>query len=1312
MSWDELELRIDQAMLRDRHRLRRRLRSLRRARGSESSRPSEPARTPDLQDWERQLDESCQRLLQRAHNRPQLDWNLDLPILTHRQRIGEMIAEHPVIILCGETGSGKSTQIPKICLELGRGIAGLIGHTQPRRIAARSIATRLADELRSAVGKSVGYKVRFHDTVSDEACIKLMTDGILLAEVEHDRYLEQYDTLIIDEAHERSLNIDFLLGYLRTLLARRRDLRVIIASATLDAERFSAFFGDGPSVAPIIEVSGRGFPVETRYRPLPEHGTDDPNLDLESNDALHAAIARGLEELAAEGQGDVLVFLPTERAIREGARYLRGWGAHQSPRPEILPLYARLSTAEQNRIFQPGGAQRVILATNVAESSLTVPGMRYVIDAGTARISRYSPRTQMQRLPIERISQASANQRQGRCGREQPGICLRLYPEEDFGQREPYTTPEIRRTNLASVLLRLLALRLGEPDSFPLLDPPRTDAIRYGWRTLYELEGVDDQHRLTDLGRTMSRLPVDPRIARILAAGHEFSCLHETLIVAAALEVQDPRLRPPQREMLADEMHSRFTHEDSDFLSYLRLWDYIHVRKSELSKGQFQKAMTQEFLSPGRILEWQDVFVQLKQIVIEFGWKLGARRELSQGTYEAIHRALATGLLAFVAKLSSRHEYEHVRGGRCYLWPGAAPFASRPTWVIAAELVETSRRYLRCVARVEPEWLEQAGDHLVVREYSDPAWSRKLGTVTALERVKLQGLMLVARRSTNYGRVDPGTARRLFIQHALVDGNFRGQFEFFERNLSLIQSLASLAARSRNPAWIAPHAVQYAFYDEHLPDSVVDTQTLHRWLQRNPSARKTLVMRREDLLPTPPAETDRTDDYPSHVQVGAHRLRVSYKFAPERDDDGMTITVDRATLAQLEGPLLEWLVPGLLPEKITSLIRNLPKASRRNLIPAPEVAARVAAQLEFGQGPFIPTVAAALSKMGGELVQMHDFDLEKLSPHLRFHVRVVDDSRKILAEGRCVDAIRKQLSVDPAPARHLTPQDTWHRDHIKQWDFGDLPDQILVRMPGGTTTGYPVLVDGGTEVCLRVFHQRAIAQRHHEQGVRRLCAMSARDALRTQVAWFPDREQCETMFSQIVPHVDFGEQLTDLLAQLAFLQSQPLPLQQTDFEQIVRAGIPRIAECVQDAALLVPDILRLATKVHEALRGVPDHWASTQQEARQHLQQLLTPRFLTETSWNWLQQFPRYLRAVLIRLERMRGGSGGRDVACDAWWQRMVLYMERSDQHAQRGIADPELQTYRWMLEEFRVSLFAQELGTCVKVSPQRLDRQWEKVGF
>ena len=1307
MNWDELALQIDRAMLQDRHRFRRWLRSLRRGG------PSKALQQETLTQLTQQLDLSCQRRNDREKNRPDLTWDAQLPITSHRDAIAQAIVNHPVVILCGETGSGKSTQIPKICLSLGRGTAGLIGHTQPRRIAARSIAARLADELKSAVGQAVGYKVRFQDTVSAGSYIKLMTDGILLAETDHDPFLEQYDTLIIDEAHERSLNIDFLLGYLHRLLPKRRDLRIVIASATLDAEKFAAYFSHGTHPAPIIEVSGRGFPVETRYRPLPLDTSEDPFVDIESNETLHQAIAAALDELLVDGPGDILVFLPTERSIREAHRYLRGWALHQANRCEILPLYARLSSAEQNRIFQRGELRRIVLSTNVAESSLTVPGIRYVIDSGTARTSRYSPRLQLQRLPIERVSQAAANQRQGRCGREAPGICIRLYEEEDFVLRDKFATPEIRRTNLAGVVLRLLSLRWGNVDEFPFLDAPRQESVRDGFRTLEELEAIDDEGRLTEIGREMSRMPVDPRIARIILAGKERGCLQEALILAAALEVQDPRLRPPQREMLADEQHARFEHPNSDFISYLQLWDHLHDLKHSLSKNQYKRSMTQQFLSHARVLEWQDVHVQLKQVAADRGWKLNSRHLPTDESYESIHRALATGLLAHIGMLKTRNEYEICGGGISYLWPGAGPFRTRPKWVIAAELVETSRRYLRCVARVEPEWIEQAADHLVVREYSDPSWSRKLGTVIATERVRWRGLQLASRRSTDYGRVDPGTARRLFIQHALIEGDFRATFDFLERNQELVQSLASLAARSRDPGLLVPNAIQFAFYDERIPDSVFDTHTLHRWIKKFPTAAIELIMQRQDILPDHERGARDLSAYPIQVQVGPLRVNVSYRFEPQRDDDGISMTVDRDTLAKLEDPLLDWLVPGLLREKITALIRLLPKAKRRNLIPAPDVASQVAERIEFGQGPFLPTIAAVLSEIGGEPIHNTDFDMTQLPPYLRFHLRVVDETGKRLAQGRSADDLRKRLSVAASTTQYFPQLDAWNRDHLQSWDFGDLPDQVEIRLPGGSTTGFPVLVDGGHEVSLRVFHQRAMALQSHERGVRRLCVLAARDRLRAQVAWLPGLEKCDAQFRQLGLQQILVDQLSELLSQLAFLQDQSLPFRQADFEQLMRTGLPRIAECVQDVASIVPEILTMGEKVRDGIASLSDKWSQVRQEAQEHLQHLFTPNFLVETPWPWLKQYPRYLRAVLVRLERLRGGGSSRDeTACHEWWQRMRQFCDRFEAHKQRGVVDDALEQYRWMLEEYRVSLFAQELGTMVKVSPQRLDKQWSDVSF
>ncbi len=988
-SISQLERDIRQAMGAERFRLRRRLRNIRDA--QKAGKPFDR----NLSRLARDVEKSVQQRKDRTSNVPATRYDPELPITAKKDEIAAAIREHQVIVVCGETGSGKSTQLPKICLEIGRGIDGMIGHTQPRRIAARSVSARIAEELGSPLGQQVGFKIRFTDATKPSTYIKLMTDGILLAESQNDRFLNQYDTIIIDEAHERSLNIDFLLGYIKRLLPKRRDLRLIITSATIDAARFSEHFAGDSGPAPVLEVSGRTYPVETRYRPLISEDPEDEG-EPDPMDCLKAAV----DELALEKPaGDMLIFLPTERDIREAAQTLRG---HKIPLDapgrltDILPLYGRLSTKEQNRVFQPSKWRRIVLATNVAESSLTVPGIRYVIDTGTARISRYSARSQVQRLPIEPISQASADQRKGRCGRIGPGICIRLYSEEDYESRDRFTPPEIQRTNLASVILQTMSLDLGHLEDFPFLDPPKSSVIRDGYKTLFELGALDEKECLTDIGKQLSRLPVDPRIGRMILAGEAENCLHEVLIIASALELQDPRERPLDKQQAADAAHEQFKHEDSDFLSHLKLWDFYHKLRGDVSRSRLRKACRQHFLSYNRLREWADIYQQLLRLVEEAGFKLQKRKD----DFEAIHRALLTGLLSNIAYRAETFEYTGAGGTKFQLWPGSGLFEKKPKWVLAAELVETNRRYLRTAAKLNPNWIEPLAGHLINKSHSEPHWDAEAGSVMAFEKVSLFGLTIVPRRSVRYGPIDPVKSRELFIQHGFVEGEMETRLEFFAHNRKLLDEVAGLQAKSRQRDLLLGEAAQFEFYDKRLPADVFDVQSLERWWKdakhREP---RLLFMSKSDLLKEG-GEVLADDDFPNALTIDRMRLPLEYHLEPGSAEDGITLVVPKEGVNQLDPQRLGWLVPGLLEEKITALIKSLPKDLRRNFVPAPDTAKEVLKVLHFGQGDMTAEVAKVLSRIAGEPIPPSAFDTARLPSHLRMNVRVVDETGEALAAGR------------------------------------------------------------------------------------------------------------------------------------------------------------------------------------------------------------------------------------------------------------------------------------------------------------------------
>ncbi|MDP6554438.1 MAG: ATP-dependent RNA helicase HrpA [Pirellulaceae bacterium] len=1291
----DFDRQIDRAMQVDQFRLRRSLRNIEKA--AREGKPTDRQREKLTQD----LNRSVTMRRRRAATKPSCDFDFDLPILEWRAEIAETIRRHQVVVICGETGSGKSTQLPKICLDIGRGVGGLIGHTQPRRVAARTIAARLAEELKSSIGEHVGFQIRFNDTTKPNTFIKLMTDGILLAETQGDRYLDRYDTIIVDEAHERSLNIDFLIGYLKNILPKRPDLRVIITSATIDAKSFAAHFSTAGHEVPIIEVSGRTFPVEVRYRAFePQDDNDEPPLWADQ-------IAEAAAELCREGPGDILTFLPTERDIMEVAKRLRNRSIAGPNKLQILPLYGRLSTAEQNKVFKPTGQRRMVLATNVAESSVTVPGIRYVIDTGTARISRYSPRSKVQRLPIEAVSRASADQRKGRCGRLGPGICIRLFSEKDFVSRDQYTTPEIRRTNLAAVILRMLSLRLGAVDQFPFLDPPRTDAINDGYKTLFELGAVDAHRRLTSVGKQLSRLPIDPRIGRMILAADQENCLHEMLIIAAALEVQDVRDRPVDKQKQADEAHAKFAHDDSDFLTYLNLWDFFHGLRDKLSRSQIRRACQQNFLSFMRIREWQDVHRQLMQLAGDGGLKTSARKNDS----DAIHRALLCGLLSNVAMRRDGNEYEGAGGTSFFVWPGSATFNSKPKWVVAGEAVETSRRYLRTVGRIQPNWIEPLAAHIVKRSYTDPFWSRKSGTVLAYEKVTLFGLLIVAGRRQPYAKHDPTTARHLFIEHALVGDDFDSEPKFVRHNRQLLADLQTMGDKSRATDFLVGDGVQYAFYEERLPRDVYDAASLNVWLKHaSREESKRLKMTLSDLIGEPDGQDQSA--FPDSLDAGSLNLEIDYRFQPGDDDDGLTISVPKEGLQQLDARRLEWLVPGRVQEKLTALIRSLPKAVRRSFIPAPDVARRAAEMMPFAEGDFLAVAAQTLSKIGGEPLAASNFKLNKLPHHLRMNVRVIDESGNPVAEGRDIDALAAEVGIEGPSGANVVSDANWDRKNIRVWDFGELPASVTIHRGDFVLEAFPMLQDDGDSVSIGLATTAAAAKAQTHAGLRRLFCLTEHHELKSQVHWLPLIDESQVFASTMRHSRDLREQLMELAAELSFLQGQPSPRDAESFEAARHRGRQKLLIAAQKLGKLIAPLLQ---HYHEAEVALGDVTSSKLNEAmtdmRQQLGRLTPDGFWCSTPWNWLTQYPRYFQAITARLAKLRVGGGLRDHQA---MQELASYQHRFDDHVATGNVCEEsrlaLEEYRWMLEEYRVSLFAQQLGTSIKISPQRLDKQWAKV--
>jgi ATP-dependent helicase HrpA len=1298
----ELEKQIPKAMRCDQHRLRQRMRSLKSA--AKQKKPFDK----NLGQFRNQLDKSVTRRANRETRKPKIDYSsLSLPVLDRRDDIADAIRNHQVVVICGETGSGKSTQLPKIALDMGRGVGAMIGHTQPRRIAARSIAARVADELGCEVGTDVGFKVRFADATKPSTYIKLMTDGILLAETAGDRFLDNYDTIIIDEAHERSLNIDFLLGYLKRLLPKRRDLKLIITSATIDAKRFQEHFQTPESEVPILEVSGRTYPVDVRYRP-PEEDTD-PNQPRRHRDT-HESTLDALDEVVSDGPGDVLVFLPTERDIRELSRRMRG----RLVGCDVLPLYGRLSPKDQSRVFAPSKTRRIVLATNVAESSVTVPGIRYVVDTGTARISRYSSRSRIQRLPIEAVSQASANQRAGRCGRIGPGICVRLYAESDYKKRDEYTQPEILRSNLASVILRAKALRLGAVEEFPFVDPPRPATIRDGYRTLYELGAVDETNELTSIGRTLSKLPVDPRIGRMVLAGIDEHCLREVLVLAAVLEIQDPRDRPVEKQQAADEAHEKFRHDDSDFLSLLNVWNFFHEQKQALSHSKLRKACLQNFLNYNRMREWVDLNRQLRDLIernddqkIRDAAK--SMRRQTCDDYDAIHRALLTGLLSGIAfKGTEDKEYTGADQIKLSLWPGSVLAAKKPKWIIASELVETSKRYARTVARVNPNWIEPLSRHLVKRSHSEPHWHAKSSSVMAFEKATLFGLTIVARRRVGYGNINREASREIFIRTGLVAGEFETKSKFFQHNQSLVAELDALQQRTRKIDVTIDEETQFDFYDRLIPKDVCSGSQFDKWRKRAESKNAELLyFRREDFLRDEDTAAAR-QGFPEELEIGVNQFPLQYNMDIGAENDGITLTVPRAGLSQIPSDRLGWLVPGLLEEKVIALIKSLPKTLRRRLVPAPDTAAEVVKLLKFGDGQLEEKLAYLLTRVAGDIVSPQDFDQSKLPGHLRMNVQVIDDEGDDLAAGRDVEdmqksAAQKELSAELAG--------DWTKDGLREWTIDKLPVSVDIMQSGILVPMCPTLVDTGDDVNLRLLDDPATSLWTSRAGVRRLFLLAERKRIINYTRNFPGIDGIRLVCSAIAG-MNIDSQIMEHLADRAMFEEPTIPRSKEQFDERVQAATNFLSVAVQDAAALLPNLFAdYQTAYSLATTKCPHAWKPSYTDARRQLEALVCPDFLINTPWQWLAQFPRYLQAICFRLERLPQGTlnndqrGTKEIA--AFENR---YRERIASHRSRGIIDQEIVSYRWMLEEYRVSLFAQKLGTAVPVSAKRLERQWKKV--
>ena len=1227
---------------------------------------------------------------QRRALAPRPEFPPELPICARREEIAKAISSHQVVIVCGETGSGKTTQLPKICLDLGRGINGLIGHTQPRRIAARATATRVAQELKTELGGAVGYKIRFTDRVGQRSYIKIMTDGILLAETQGDRELRQYDTLIIDEAHERSLNIDFLLGYVKQLLPRRPELKLVITSATIDAERFSKHF----DAAPVIEVSGRLYPVEVRYRPVE---SEDDDYDL------NEAISDAAEELAREGEGDVLVFLPGEREIREAAETLR---KHHPPHTEILPLFGRLSAEEQERIFKAHGGRRIVLATNVAETSLTVPGIRYVVDTGLARIKRYSYRSKVEQLRVENISQASAKQRAGRCGRVAKGVCVRLYAEDEFNSRPAFTDPEVLRSSLANVILRMKSLALGTVEEFPFIDPPASKAIQDGYALLAELGAVDEANELTEIGRQLAKLPVDPRIGRMVLAAKSENALGEVLVITAALSVQDPRQRPSERAAAADEAQKRFNDEKSDFLSWLKLWKFFEeALEHRKSSRKLHEACREHFLSFNRLREWRDIHGQLKELVVELGWRISE----TPATYQQVHQALLAGLLGNVGMKTEEGNYLGARGIRFWIHPGSGVRRKAGRWVMAAELTETTRLYARCVATVEPEWLESIGAHLVKRHRYEPHWEKQPARVAAFERGTLYGLLLYAKRRVHYGPTDPVESRKIFIRQALVEGDYETRAPFYAHNRRLVREIEQLEHKSRRPDVLVDDELIHAFYESLVPEGIHNGADFDDWRReaeaKNP---KLLFLKREDLMRHEAAGIT-TEQFPHRLEMAGRSFTLEYHHEPGSPRDGVTLGVPLLALNQVDAARCDWLVPGLAREKITRLAKSLPQKLRHPFGPLPEFVDAFLRANESADVPLAQAIARYARRELNLAVPLDAFRQEMLPAHLSMNFLVMDEHGRQLGIGRNLAQLRAELGQKAGEQfSELAKADT-PAAKFTAWDFGDLEEVMEVRRGSQTLIGYPGLVDHGDSVSLEVFDSADRAREAQHAGLRRLFMLQLKEQARHIEKNLPGSQAMAMQFAALGDAAELKGQLLTASFDRACMR-EPWPRIRAEFDRRREEARSRVTLLAQEIARLVGAILNEHAALQKKLQQMSKAFPDPCRDIQESVARLMSGRFIEQTPYERLQHFPRYLKAAGLRLDKLRADAR-RDARLAAEFAPLFAQWQRERvKQAKSGAPDPRLEQFRWLLEELRVQLFAQELKTPVPVSVKRLTRMWQTM--
>ncbi|MGL0932174.1 ATP-dependent RNA helicase HrpA [Vibrio vulnificus] len=1275
---------LSQCLIKDRFRLSKRI-------AGASKINKESARNAVFDEIALDIAKSMMEVEQRSRYQPKIEYPEILPVSQKKDDIADAIAHHQVVIVAGETGSGKTTQLPKICAELGRGKFGLIGHTQPRRLAARSVANRIAEEMETQLGDFVGYKVRFNDQISENTQIKLMTDGILLAEIQHDRFLNQYDTIIIDEAHERSLNIDFILGYLKELLPRRPDLKVIITSATIDPERFSNHFGG----APIIEVSGRTYPVETRYRPLGGETEDD-------RDQLEG-IFDAVDELCDEGLGDILIFMNGEREIRDTADAL---AKRKLKDTEIVPLYARLSAGEQNKIFQPHTGRRIVLATNVAETSLTVPGIKYVIDPGTARISRYSYRTKVQRLPIEPVSQASANQRKGRCGRVQEGICIRLYSEDDFNSRPEFTDPEILRTNLASVILQMTALGLGDIEAFPFVEAPDKRNILDGVRLLEELGAInsnakDPKKRLTAVGKQLARLPIDPRLARMVLEAPRLGCLKEVMIIAAALSIQDPRERPSDKQQSADDKHRRFYHEDSDFLTFVNLWNHIQKQQKALSGNQFRRQCKDDYLNYLRVREWQDVYFQIHQSMREMEFKLNSE----PGSYDAVHSAILTGLLSHIGmKDQEKNEYHGARNARFHIFPGSGLFKKQPKWVMSAELVETSKLWGRIIAKIQPEWIEPLAKHLIKRSHSEPHWSKKQAAVMAYEKVMLYGIPIVPKRLVNYGNIDASVSREIFIRSALVEGDWETKHAFFKQNRKLLLEVEELEHKSRRRDILVDDEELFQFYDQRVGTEVVSGRHFDTWWKQASKKEPELLNFEKEMLFKGDASHVTDLDYPNFWHQNGLKLKLSYQFEPGDDSDGVTVHIPLPILNQIDPAGFDWQIPGLRHELVVSLIKSLPKTLRKNFVPAPNYADAFLSRVTAMEMPLLDALEKELRRMTGATVLREDWKLDQVPDHLKVTFRAVDERNRKLKEHKDLHELKESLKEKVQETLSKVADDDIEQQGLHTWSFGELPQVYQQKRGGYQVKAFPALVDNKDSVEIKLYETEQEQISAMQAGQRRLILLNVPSPIKYLHANLPNKSKLGLYFNPYGKVLDLIDDCIACGVDKLIEERGGLVWEPEKFEALKEHVRAELGDTVVDIAKQVETILTTAFNINKKLKGKIDFtMAFALSDIKAQIEGLIFKGFATECGWKRLPDILRYMKAIERRMEKLPIDPN-KDRLHMLKIESVVKDYKELLNKIPKGLAVPEnVKEIRWMIEELRVSFFAQQLGTPYPVSDKRV---------